>query len=55
MFFCKNGGRFNSCDYILRAGHRRGCDPGENCNKYSTDPSLIKHNWMNLYEYIQRL
>ena len=29
-------GGMEMCNYILKTGHARGCEPGENCDKYES-------------------
>ena len=29
-------GGMETCDYILKTGHARGCEPGEKCDKYES-------------------
>ncbi len=30
-FFCKDYGNVTTCCYIFRTGHRRPCEPGDEC------------------------
>lgn len=39
------------CEFILITGHMRGCEPGENCDKFTTepvrrDPDQLANNFM---------
>ena len=39
------------CNYLAIAGHRRGCEPGEECTKFTTedvgiDPDQWTSDWL---------
>lgn len=44
LYFCDNVNHFMypTCDYILRAGHMRGCPSGDECTKYFPKKGGVK-------------
>lgn len=38
------------CEYLLVTGHMRGCEPGENCDKFTTEPvRRDPDQWANIF------
>lgn len=44
LYFCDNVNHFMypTCDYILRAGHMRGCPAGDECTKFFPKKDSVK-------------
>lgn len=53
MYRSTNYGKCVTCDYILIEKRRRGCEAGENCDKYRPGPR--PNLWAQSYTYIQRV